>query len=208
MIAAGGDHCPQSPCSSLKTVATRVRNQMTGMTIQLHYGWRLCHEALTRDELPLNIYISEAVAILPMQTMLPSFPPRILNFSQSDNMNRVTTLRAFVQHARRSIPTRCLTQVNRSAGPSWCARRYLSGTSSTKPQSPSLQDSLQDSNSSPNVGRKQVAEFNLAGRTFVVTGGAQGLGLTLAEGLVEAGGNGKPQQQPQSSSSPTLISNA
>lgn len=42
-----------------------------------------------------------------------------------------------------------------------------------------------------NVGRKQFADFNLAGKVFVVTGGAQGLGLALAEGLVEAGGKGE-----------------
>jgi hypothetical protein len=41
-----------------------------------------------------------------------------------------------------------------------------------------------------NVGRKQFADFNLAGKVFVVTGGAQGLGLCLAEALVEAGGKG------------------
>lgn len=39
-----------------------------------------------------------------------------------------------------------------------------------------------------NVGRKSLADFDLRGRVFVVTGGAQGLGLALAEGLVEAGG--------------------
>ncbi|KAF5007160.1 hypothetical protein FDECE_6513 [Fusarium decemcellulare] len=39
-----------------------------------------------------------------------------------------------------------------------------------------------------NVGRKRFSDFDLAGKVFVVTGGAQGLGLTLAEGLVEAGG--------------------
>jgi hypothetical protein len=43
----------------------------------------------------------------------------------------------------------------------------------------------------PNVGRKRFADFELAGRVFLVTGGAQGLGLTLAEGLVEAGGKGE-----------------
>ncbi|RBA16082.1 hypothetical protein FPRO05_11932 [Fusarium proliferatum] len=39
-----------------------------------------------------------------------------------------------------------------------------------------------------NVGRKRFSDFELAGKVFVVTGGAQGLGLTLAESLVEAGG--------------------
>ncbi|KAM0250088.1 hypothetical protein ACHAP5_002403 [Fusarium lateritium] len=39
-----------------------------------------------------------------------------------------------------------------------------------------------------NVGRQRFADFDLAGKVFVVTGGAQGLGLALAESLVEAGG--------------------
>ncbi|KAH6628084.1 hypothetical protein F5144DRAFT_577932 [Chaetomium tenue] len=39
-----------------------------------------------------------------------------------------------------------------------------------------------------NVGKKGFADFNVAGKVFVVTGGAQGLGLTMAEALVEAGG--------------------
>jgi hypothetical protein len=42
-----------------------------------------------------------------------------------------------------------------------------------------------------NVGRQRFADFDLAGKVFVVTGGAQGLGLALAESLVEAGGKGK-----------------
>lgn len=46
-----------------------------------------------------------------------------------------------------------------------------------------------------NVGRKQFADFDLAGKVFVVTGGAQGLGLCLAEGLVEAGGKGEYQNE-------------
>ncbi|KPM42796.1 hypothetical protein AK830_g3754 [Neonectria ditissima] len=38
-----------------------------------------------------------------------------------------------------------------------------------------------------NVGQKYLADFSLRGKVFIVTGGAQGLGLALAEGLVEAG---------------------
>ncbi|GJN76033.1 hypothetical protein PLICBS_010144 [Purpureocillium lilacinum] len=37
------------------------------------------------------------------------------------------------------------------------------------------------------VGNKRFADFDLAGKTFVVTGGARGLGLSLAEALVEVG---------------------
>ncbi|GJN71029.1 oxidoreductase protein [Purpureocillium lilacinum] len=40
----------------------------------------------------------------------------------------------------------------------------------------------------PEVGNKRFADFDLAGKTFIVTGGARGLGLALAEALVEAGG--------------------
>ncbi|KAL0934424.1 Sorbose reductase SOU1 [Colletotrichum truncatum] len=39
-----------------------------------------------------------------------------------------------------------------------------------------------------NFGSSRFTDFNLKGRTFIVTGGAQGLGLSLAEALVEAGG--------------------
>ncbi|OCK79817.1 NAD(P)-binding protein [Lepidopterella palustris CBS 459.81] len=39
-----------------------------------------------------------------------------------------------------------------------------------------------------NVGRQKFRDFDLAGGVFVVTGGARGLGLCMAEALVEAGG--------------------
>lgn len=44
-----------------------------------------------------------------------------------------------------------------------------------------------------NVGSKRFADFDLLGKTFLVTGGARGLGLALAEALVEAGGTGEFQ---------------
>ncbi|KAI0914306.1 short-chain dehydrogenase [Ustulina deusta] len=43
-------------------------------------------------------------------------------------------------------------------------------------------------NRDENVGQKRLADFDLKGRVFVVTGGARGLGLSLAEALVETGG--------------------
>ncbi|KAI0202956.1 short-chain dehydrogenase [Astrocystis sublimbata] len=42
--------------------------------------------------------------------------------------------------------------------------------------------------SGSSIGDKPLADFNLAGRVFIVTGGARGLGLALAEALVETGG--------------------
>lgn len=44
------------------------------------------------------------------------------------------------------------------------------------------------------VGKAPFADFSLKGRVFIVTGGAQGLGLSLAEALVEAGGKGESSQ--------------
>lgn len=43
---------------------------------------------------------------------------------------------------------------------------------------------------------RRFPEFELDGRVFVVTGGARGLSLTLAEALVEAGGHGIRSSQP------------
>lgn len=40
------------------------------------------------------------------------------------------------------------------------------------------------------IGTKRFADFEVAGNVFIVTGGARGLGLAIAEGLVEAGGKG------------------
>jgi hypothetical protein len=41
-----------------------------------------------------------------------------------------------------------------------------------------------------------LKEFDLRGRVFVVTGGGRGLGLSMAEALMEAGGKGGPQLLP------------
>ena len=38
--------------------------------------------------------------------------------------------------------------------------------------------------------QQRFKEFDLRGKVFVVTGGARGLGLAMAEALVEAGGKG------------------
>lgn len=46
-------------------------------------------------------------------------------------------------------------------------------------------------NAKENVGQKRLADFDLNGRVFIVTGGAQGLGLSLAEALAETGAKGK-----------------
>lgn len=43
----------------------------------------------------------------------------------------------------------------------------------------------------PKGDGKRFENFDVTGKVFVVTGGRQGLGLTLAEGLAEAGGKGK-----------------
>lgn len=57
----------------------------------------------------------------------------------------------------------------------------------TKPQTPS--DIAKPAAAHETFGsRKRFGDFDLAGKVFVVTGGAQGLGLTMAEALVEAGG--------------------
>lgn len=41
-----------------------------------------------------------------------------------------------------------------------------------------------------NIGQKRLADFDLNGKVFIVTGGARGLGLSLAEALAETGGKG------------------
>lgn len=63
----------------------------------------------------------------------------------------------------------------------------------TKPTNPDPRENPANElapNADVNVGQKRLADFDLKGKVFIVTGAAQGLGLALAEGLVEAGGKG------------------
>jgi hypothetical protein len=70
---------------------------------------------------------------------------------------------------------------------------HTSHSRQTKPRNPEPREHPNTAHKptiNENIGRKSFADFNVAGKVFVVTGGAQGLGLTMAEALVEAGGKG------------------
>jgi hypothetical protein len=67
-------------------------------------------------------------------------------------------------------------------------RRHLA----TVKESPQKEEtaSIKDKLPNPEKHPSRFREFDLGGKVFVVTGAARGLGLTLAEALVEAGGRG------------------
>lgn len=83
------------------------------------------------------------------------------------------------RYAPLSVPFKALPAASFSTG---SARQATEGAPVTRP-------GLADKSKAT---KKQFADYDLAGKTYVVTGGARGLGLALAEALVEAGGKGKP----------------
>ncbi|KAI8660052.1 hypothetical protein NCS57_00981500 [Fusarium keratoplasticum] len=105
-----------------------------------------------------------------------------------------------LERAARLLPTKVSLPVRawrlqltpcRIAGPLSQRAIHTSQQNSEKPQNPDPRENPANELKLPratNVGQKRFADFDLAGKVFVVTGGAQGLGLTLAESLVEAGG--------------------
>ncbi|KFA70549.1 hypothetical protein S40285_08374 [Stachybotrys chlorohalonatus IBT 40285] len=79
------------------------------------------------------------------------------------------------RYAPLSVPFKALPAASFSTG---SARQATEGAPVTRP-------GLADKSKAT---KKQFADYDLAGKTYVVTGGARGLGLALAEALVEAGG--------------------
>lgn len=72
-------------------------------------------------------------------------------------------------------------------GPAPITARCLSFSAPRERKESAIAQRLPDPERQPHRFR----DFDLEGKVFVVTGGGRGLGLTLAEVLVEAGGKGK-----------------
>ncbi|KAL2262625.1 hypothetical protein VTK26DRAFT_660 [Humicola hyalothermophila] len=109
-------------------------------------------------------------------------------------MNPPVATRALRLTSRQRIPSR-IAQTNpfcQSLSRVAVARALHSSPSvRTKPRNPSPREHPavdQKPKQGENIGRKRFGDYDVAGKVFIVTGGTQGLGLTMAEALVEAGG--------------------
>lgn len=78
-----------------------------------------------------------------------------------------------------------------------CSSSVANDPSSTKEavaqtgaEAPPIKEKLPDPDRTP----FRFREFDLEGKVFVVTGGGRGLGLVLAEALIEGGGKGQPSR--------------
>lgn len=115
----------------------------------------------------------------------------------------MASLRAGHQLARRltskrtafRVPATCVAACRNSplqqrnthtAPPSRTTRTQLPGE-----QDPKLIEQTQTNHNAQKRTQGIWSKFDLTGKVFVVTGGARGLGLTMAEGLCEAGGKGE-----------------
>jgi hypothetical protein len=65
--------------------------------------------------------------------------------------------------------------------------RHVSSTSYNRRKPSAIAQRLPDPERQP----QRFRDFDLEGKVFIVTGGGRGLGLTLADVLVEAGGKGR-----------------
>lgn len=114
-------------------------------------------------------------------------------------MNTATKVFRIVARQR---PSACLPRANAYAyrhsnafvGLVTVRAMHSSHNSQAKPRNPSPREHPADDYKpriDENIGQKRFGDFDVAGKVFIVTGGAQGLGLAMAEALVEAGGKGK-----------------
>ncbi|KAJ1333081.1 sorbose reductase [Microdochium nivale] len=93
-------------------------------------------------------------------------------------------LSRFPRAAARATCSRCSMRVTSNPGITAC--RY--NLTPLYPVSAGLRNMSTIQASPPQAKLQQSTHFNLKDKVFIVTGAAQGLGLTLSEGLAEAGG--------------------